>query len=176
MKLALIYQTCILIYNLWELSTCVFIHSECVALELSVRYEACRCERERERERGRGEGRGRGKEGGRDCLITWNAKRCTFANNIHWVYCGHSFANSSSFRDMGKESIGTTMAASKKKSYVTKSRSFCCGHQIGLIYSIQYFQLVFLWNAFGRPTGVFHGRFTWYLNWILEFCICMVMT
>ena len=36
----------------------------------------------------------------------------------------------------------------------------CCGHQIGLIYFIQYFQLVFLWNAFGRPTGVFHGRFT----------------
>ena len=36
----------------------------------------------------------------------------------------------------------------------------CCGHQIGLIYFIQYFQLVFLWNAFGRPTGVFRGRFT----------------
>ena len=36
----------------------------------------------------------------------------------------------------------------------------CCGHQIGLIYFIQYFQLVFLWNAFGRPTAVFHGRFT----------------
>ena len=52
----------------------------------------------------------------------------------------------------------------------------CCGHQIGLIYFIQYFQLVFLWNAFGRPTGVFHGRFTWYLNGILEFCICLVMT
>ena len=54
--------------------------------------------------------------------------------------------------------------------------TFCCGHQIGLIYFIQYFQLVFLWNAFGRPTGVFHGRFTWYLNKILEFCICLVMT
>ena len=52
----------------------------------------------------------------------------------------------------------------------------CCGHQIGLIYFIQYFQLVFLWNAFGRPTGVFRGRFTWYLNGILEFCICLVMT
>ena len=52
----------------------------------------------------------------------------------------------------------------------------CCGHQIGLIYFIQYFQLVFLWNAFGRPTGVFRGRFTWYLNGILEFFICMVMT
>ena len=52
----------------------------------------------------------------------------------------------------------------------------CCGHQIGLIYFIQYFQLVFLWNAFGRPTRVFHGRFTWYLNGILEFCFCMVMT
>ena len=54
--------------------------------------------------------------------------------------------------------------------------SSCCGHQIGLIYFIQYFQLVFLWNAFGRPTGVFHGRFTWYLNGILEFCICLIMT
>ena len=54
--------------------------------------------------------------------------------------------------------------------------SVCCGHQIGLIYFIQYFQLVFLWNAFGRPTGVFRGRFTWYLNGILEFCICLVMT
>ena len=53
---------------------------------------------------------------------------------------------------------------------------WCCGHQIGLIYFIQYFQLVFLWNGFGRPTRVFHGRFTWYLNVILEFCICMVMT
>ena len=53
---------------------------------------------------------------------------------------------------------------------------YCCGHQIGLIYFIQYFQLVFLWNAFGRPTGVFHGRFTWYWNGILEFCICLVMT
>ena len=38
--------------------------------------------------------------------------------------------------------------------------NICCGHQIGLIYFIQYFQLVFLWNAFGRPTGVFRGRFT----------------
>ena len=58
----------------------------------------------------------------------------------------------------------------------TEDRKDCCGHQIGLIYFIQCFQLVFLWNAFGRPTRVFHGRFTWYLNGILEFCICMVMT
>ena len=35
----------------------------------------------------------------------------------------------------------------------------CCGHQIGLIYFIQYFQLVFLWNALDRPTRVFRGRF-----------------
>ena len=57
-----------------------------------------------------------------------------------------------------------------------KMHNICCGQRIGLIYFIQYFRSVFLWNAFGRPTRVFHGRFTWYLNWILEFCICMIMT
>ena len=62
------------------------------------------------------------------------------------------------------------------KPNLTEYQTLCCGHQIGLIYFIQYFQLVFLWNAFGRPTGVFRGRFTWYLNGILEFFICMVMT
>ena len=54
--------------------------------------------------------------------------------------------------------------------------TYCCGHQIDLIYFIQYFQFVFIWNAFDKPTRVFHGRFTSYLNGILEFCICMVMT
>ena len=49
-------------------------------------------------------------------------------------------------------------------------------HQIGLIYFIQYLQLLYLWNAFGRPTRLFHGRFAWYSNGILEFCICLVMT
>ena len=38
------------------------------------------------------------------------------------------------------------------------------------------FSIGFLWNAFGRHTRVFHGRFTSYLNGILEFCICLVMT
>ena len=60
--------------------------------------------------------------------------------------------------------------------YKIYSLCCCCGHQIGLIYFIQYFQSIFLCNAFGRPTGVFHGRFIWYLNGILEFCICLVMT
>ena len=73
-----------------------------------------------------------------------------------------------------------TTSENCRENYITKTKKLlhieCCGHQIGLIYSIQYFQLVFLWNAFGRPTGVFHGRFTWYLNGILEFCSCLVMT
>ena len=47
-------------------------------------------------------------------------------------------------------------------------------NRLDIFYSI--FQLVFLWNAFGRPTRVVHGGFTWYLNGILEFCICLAMT
>ena len=72
--------------------------------------------------------------------------------------------------------IGQCTLYTLYKNLLERKDHWCCGHQIGLIYFIQYFQLVFLWNAFGRPTGVFRGRFTWYLNGILEFFICMVMT